>query len=134
VSLDCLELKTFQDNEVKFYLQCIKEKKIKWKLHAAHATNQGYSAIQTFSEENDLFIIAASMFMKSENKTLTKLVHVRGVAASVGIITHHVFIGMHSFTTYNAVFVGKGKACALNLRTGSADLLELPSCLDRNGK
>jgi hypothetical protein len=63
---------------------------------------------------------------------LTKLVYVRRVAASVGIITHHAFIGMHSFTRCNAVFVGKGKEFALNLRTGSADLLELPSSLDRD--
>jgi hypothetical protein len=59
-------------------------------LHAAHATNQGYSAIKKFSEENDDFIIAASMFMNSGNKTLTKLADLRRVLqAYVLLYTMH---------------------------------------------
>jgi hypothetical protein len=84
------------------------------------------------SEEYDIFSILASMFMRCGNKTSAKLADVRRVAASVGIVTYHACIGLHSFIICNAVCVRKGKTLAMNLGTGSTDLLELPTYLERN--
>ena len=100
-------------------------------LHAAHAAEEGYSAVVVAADDTDVLVlclafsadISCAIFQKCGTKNRVRYLDLTKIRQGLGDSVCNALIGMHTYTGCNTMsaFAGRGKLRALKLIMRSTD-------------